>query len=418
MYKLIEKIFNFLYPIFRKWGLGSSFASYLSLLINIVMLCVLAYAIYVVFRLILVTIMAVIAQKTKTKFDDLLVSNKTAKYIAHLIPLLFIYKSVPIILERYEYWEGVFGKLVGIYIVLLVLWIIRTIFNALRDYLKLKPRYSDKPIDSFIQVIMIVLWAVGITVIISKLFDIDQKELLTILGAVSAVIILIFRDTILGFVSSVQVSINDMVRIGDWITMDRFGADGDVIEINLATVKVRNFDNTTTTIPTYSLSSDSFQNWRGMLNSDGRRIKRHILIKTSSIRFLEEAELSDLKKIHLISDYIDSRKLEIDEYNALNKIDKSIAINGRNLTNLGLFRKYITEYLFNYPGLNKDMLMLCRQLQSTSHGVPLEVYAFSHDKRFENYEYIMSDIFDHIIASVGYFDLEIFETATENDLKT
>ncbi|TDE43242.1 mechanosensitive ion channel [Flavobacterium rhamnosiphilum] len=417
MYKYIEKIFNFLYPVFRKWGLGSSFASYLSLIINIVVLCVLAYFIYVVFRLILVTIMAVIAQKTKTKFDDLLVTNKTAKYIAHLIPLLFIYKSVPIILDKYEYWEGVFGKLVGIYIVMLVLWIIRTIFNALRDYLKLKPRYSDKPIDSFIQVIMIVLWAVGITVIISKLFDIDQKQLLTILGAVSAVIILIFRDTILGFVSSVQVSINDMVRIGDWITMDKFGADGDVIEINLATVKVRNFDNTTTTIPTYSLSSDSFQNWRGMLNSDGRRIKRHILIKTSSIRFLEEAELNDLKKIHLISDYIDTRKLEIDKYNFSNKIDKSIAINGRNLTNLGLFRKYITEYLFNYPGLNKEMLMLCRQLQSTSHGVPLEVYAFSHDKRFENYEYIMSDIFDHIIASVHYFDLEIFETVSENDFK-
>jgi miniconductance mechanosensitive channel len=417
MYKFIEKLFTFLYPIFRKWGLGSNFASYLSLLLNIAILCLLAYAIYIVFRLVLVTVMMVIAQKTKTKFDDLLVTNKTAKYIAHLIPLLFIYKSVPIILERYEYWEGVFGKLVGIYIVLLVLWIIRTIFNALRDYLKLKPRYSDKPIDSFIQVIMIVLWAVGITVIISKLFDIDQKELLTILGAVSAVIILIFRDTILGFVSSVQVSINDMVRIGDWITMDKFGADGDVIEINLATVKVRNFDNTTTTIPTYSLSSDSFQNWRGMLNSDGRRIKRHILIKTSSIRFLEEAELSDLKKIHLISDYIDTRKLEIDKYNFSNKIDKSIAINGRNLTNLGLFRKYITEYLFNYPGLNKDMLMLCRQLQSTSHGVPLEVYAFSHDKRFENYEYIMSDIFDHIIASVKYFDLEIFETASENDFQ-
>ena len=417
MYKYLEKIFNFLYPVFRKWGLGSSLASYLSLVLNIILLCVLAYAIYVVFRLILVTIMAVIAQKTKTRFDDLLVTNETAKYIAHLIPLLFIYKSVPIILDKYVYWEGVFGKLVGIYIVMLVLWIIRTIFNALRDYLKLKPRYSDKPIDSFIQVIMIVLWTVGITVIISKLFDINQKELLTILGAVSAVIILIFRDTILGFVSSVQVSINDMVRIGDWITMDKFGADGDVIEINLATVKVRNFDNTTTTIPTYSLSSDSFQNWRGMLNSDGRRIKRHILIKTSSIRFLEETELSDLKKIHLISDYIDTRKLEIDEYNSNNKIDKSIAINGRNLTNLGLFRKYITEYLFNYPGLNQEMLMLCRQLQSTSHGVPLEVYAFSHDKRFENYEYIMSDIFDHIIASVGYFDLEIFETATENELK-
>ncbi|MFE3848493.1 mechanosensitive ion channel family protein [Flavobacterium sp. LB3P45] len=414
MYKFIEKLFTFLYPIFKKWGLGSNFASYLSLLLNIAILCLLAYAIYLVFRLVLVTVMMVIAQKTKTKFDDLLVTNKTAKYIAHLIPLLFIYKSVPIILDRYEYWEGVFGKLVGIYIVILVLWIIRTIFNALRDYLKLKPRYSDKPIDSFIQVVMIALWMVGITLIISKLFDIDQKELLTILGAVSAVIILIFRDTILGFVSSVQVSINDMVRIGDWITMDKFGADGDVIEINLATVKVRNFDNTTTTIPTYSLSSDSFQNWRGMLNSDGRRIKRHILIKTSSIRFLEEDELNKLKKIQLISEYIDSRKLEIDNFNSGHKIDKTIAINGRNLTNLGLFRKYITEYLHQYPGLNKDMLMLCRQLQSTSHGVPLEVYAFSHDKRFENYEYIMSDIFDHIIASIPYFDLEIFELPSHN----
>ncbi|CAH0335817.1 Miniconductance mechanosensitive channel YbdG [Flavobacterium sp. CECT 9288] len=413
MFKYIEKIFTFIYPILRKIGMGSGVASYLSLLLNIIVLCVLSYVIYIVFRLVLVTILAIVAQKSKTKFDDLLVSNKTAKYIAHLIPLLFIYKSVPVILDRFEYWEGIFAKIVGIYIIVLVLWIIRTIFNALRDYLKLKPRYSDKPIDSFIQVIMIMLWVVGSTLIVSKLFDIDKKELLTILGAVSAVIILIFRDTILGFVSSVQVSINDMVRIGDWITMDKFGADGDVIEINLATVKVRNFDNTTTTIPTYSLSSDSFQNWRGMLNSDGRRIKRHILIKTSSIRFLEEAELVELKKIHLISDYIDERKNEIDSFNLKNKIDKSLAINGRNLTNLGLFRKYITEYLFNYPGLNKDMLMLCRQLQSTEHGVPLEVYAFSYDKRFENYEFIMSDIFDHIIAAVGYFDLEIFESKIE-----
>ena len=407
MHNYLEKLFHVLYPIFRKWGMGSGFASYISLFINIAVLCVIAYVIYVVFRLVLVTIMVLIAKKTKTKFDDLLVTNKTAKYIAHLIPFLFIYKSVPIILDRYEYWEGVFGKFVGIYIVMLLLWIIRTIFNALRDYLKLKPRYSDKPIDSFIQVIMIVLWVVGIAVILSKLFEINQKELLTILGAVSAVIILIFRDTILGFVSSVQVSINDMVRIGDWITMERFGADGDVIEINLATVKVRNFDNTTTTIPTYSLSSDSFQNWRGMLNSDGRRIKRHILIKASSIRFLGEEELNNLKKIQLITNYIDTRTAEIDTFNSSNKIDKSLPINGRNMTNLGLFRKYITEYLRKHPALNQNMLMVCRQLQSTTHGVPLEVYAFSRDKRFENYEYIMADIFDHIIASVAYFDLEI-----------
>ncbi|MEZ7504950.1 mechanosensitive ion channel family protein [Flavobacterium sp. Arc2] len=415
MLKFIIKIFTFFYPIFRKWGLGYSFASYLSLFLNIALLCILAYSIYVVFRLLLVTIMIFIARKTKTKFDDLLVTNKTAKYIAHLIPLLFIYKSVPVILERYEYWESVFGKLVGIYIVILVLWIIRTIFNALRDYLKLKPRYSDKPIDSFIQVIMIMLWIVGIIIIISRVFEIGHTELLTTFGAVSALIILIFRDIILGFVASVQVSINDMIRIGDWITMAKFGADGDVIEINLTTVKVRNFDNTTTTIPTYSLSSDSFQNWRGMFHSDGRRIKRHILIKTSSIHFLNNEELIKLKKITLISDFIDTRMAEVDKYNSDNAIDKSLAINGRNITNLGLFRKYITQYLNNHPAINKDLLLLCRQLQSTAQGVPLEVYAFTSDKQWQNYEYIMSDIFDHIIASVPFFGLELYELPSNND---
>jgi len=415
MHKLIVKIFGWCYPMLRKLQLGDTLSSYLSLVVNIIILCFLSYWIYIIFRFILVTLMAVIAKKTKTKFDDLLVTNKTAKYIAHLIPLLFIYKTVPIILDAYVYWETVFGKLVGIYIVLLILWITRTIFNSLRDYLKQKPEYSDKPIDSYIQVIMIVLWMLGIFVIISELFNIKPNTLFATFGAVSALIILIFRDTILGFVASVQVSLNDMVRIGDWITFDKFGADGDVIEINLATVKVRNFDNTTTTIPTYSLISDSFRNWRGMLNSDGRRIKRHILIKAKSIRFLNEQELQNLKKIQLISDYIDTRQLEIDKFNEANAIDKSIPINGRNLTNFGLFRKYITQYLQNYPSLNKDMILLCRQLQPTPQGIPLEIYTFTKDKRFENYEYIMADIFDHVFAAIPYFDLEIFELPSEGN---
>ncbi|MET0945036.1 MAG: mechanosensitive ion channel domain-containing protein [Flavobacterium sp.] len=413
MHKIVEKIFGWCYPLFRKWGFEDTIASYSSLLINIVLLCFLAYFIYIVFKFLLVSFITVVARKTKTKFDDFLVTNKTAKYIAHLIPFLFIYKSVPIILNHYVYWESKFGKLVGIYIVVLILWIVRTVFNSLRDYLKQFSRYSDKPIDSYIQVIMIILWVIGVAVIISKIFDINHTELLTYIGAISAVIILVFRDTILGFVASVQVSLNDMVRIGDWITFDKYGADGDVIEINLATVKVRNFDNTTTTIPTYSLISDSFRNWRGMLDSDGRRIKRHILIKAGSIRFLNEDELQELKKIQLISAYIDTRQAEIDKFNTNNKVDKSISINGRNLTNFGLFRKYITQYLENYPGLNKDMILLCRQLQPTPHGIPLEIYTFSNDKRFENYEYIMSDIFDHIFASIIYFDLEIFELPSE-----
>ena len=409
MHKVVEKLFSWSYSLLKKLDLGETISSYLSLAINIFILSVLAYIIYLIFSYILVRTIIILARKTKTKFDDLLVSNNTAKYIAHLIPLLFIYKSVPIILENFVYWESIFGKLVEIYIVLLSLWIIKTIFNALRDHLKQNPRYSDKPIDSYIQVIMIVLWLFAFIFVVSKIFDVKTGTMLGTFGAVSAIIILIFRDTILGFVASVQVSLNDMVRIGDWITFDKFGADGDVIEINLATVKVRNFDNTTTTIPTYSMISDSFRNWRGMLNSDGRRIKRHILIKASSIRFLDVNELQDLKKIQLISNYINLRQSDIDKFNKTHQVDKSVLINGRNMTNFGVFRKYITQYLSQYPGLNKDMILLCRQLQPTSQGVPLEIYTFSNDKRFENYEYIMADIFDHVFASIRYFDLEMYE---------
>lgn len=413
MHKLLEKLYGWSYPLLKKLDLGETFSAYLSLTINIVLLCIIAYFIFQLFRYFLVRAMIIIARKSKTRFDDFLVTNKTAKYISHLIPLLFIYKSVPVILKNFVYWEDIFGKLVGIYIVILSLWIIKTIFNALRDYLKQNPSYRDKPIDSYIQVIMIVLWIFGFFIIVSKIFDINTGRMLGAFGAISAIIILIFRDTILGFVASVQVSLNDMVRIGDWITFDKFGADGDVIEINLATVKVRNFDNTTTTIPTYSMISDSFRNWRGMINSPGRRIKRHILIKATSIRFLKEDELEDLKKIQLITTYITHRQNEINKFNTLNKIDKSVSINGRNMTNFGLFRKYISNYLQNHPGLNKNMMLMCRQLQPTSQGIPLEIYAFSNDKRWENYEHIMSDIFDHVIASIPYFDLEIYELTSD-----
>lgn len=413
----IEKIVDFTYEALTKVGLNPTFASYTSAVINFLFLMVIAYFIFLICKYAFHRLFNIVAQKTKTNFDDLLISNKTAKYISHLIPLLFIYKAVPVILQKFLYWEGVFGKIIDIYIIILILLIIRTVFNALRDHLKSMPRYSDKPIDSYIQVIMIVLWIFGVTAIVLNLFNLSIESLIATFGAISAIILLIFRDTILGFIASIQVSVNDMVRIGDWITMDKFGADGDVIEINLATVKVRNFDNTTSTIPTYSLISDSFKNWRGMFNSDGRRIKRHVLIKSSSIRFLHEDELIDLKKIQLISNYIDHRQTDIVKYNTAKSIDKSLLVNGRNLTNFGLFRKYISEYLHNYPGLNKNMLMMCRQLQSNEYGVPLEIYAFSNDKSWENYEFIMADIFDHLMASVKYFDLEIYELPSNINFK-
>lgn len=414
----INEISKVTEEILLKVGFNPILASYTSAIIDIFVVLLIAYIIYVICRYSIIRLFIIVARKTKTTFDDLLVSNKTAKYISHLIPLLFVYKAVPIILADFLYWEAVFGKIISIYIIILVLLIIRTIFNSLRDYLKLKPRYSDKPIDSYIQVIMIVLWMFGVTAIILLIFNLSIRTLFATFGAISAIVLLIFRDTILGFIASIQVSVNDMVRIGDWITMDKFGADGDVIEINLATVKVRNFDNTTSTIPTYSLISDSFKNWRGMFNSEGRRIKRHVLIKSTSIRFLDENELENFKKIQLISNYIDHRQADIVKYNAINKIDKSLLVNGRNLTNFGLFRKYINEYLLKHPGLNKNMVMMCRQLQSNEFGIPLEIYAFSNDKTWINYEFIMADIFDHIMASVVYFDLELYELPTSKSFST
>jgi len=413
MHRYAELFFGFTYRQLVNWGVNDTLASYVAVAVNIALLGFISYWIFRACRYTLVRALVIVARYSSTRFDDLLVSNKTAKYVAHLIPLLFIYRMMPVILERFEYWENLFGKLVSIYIILLVLWITRTIFNALRDYLKFKPAYADKPIDSYIQVVMIVLWTFGITAIIVLLFGVSLNVFFGMIGAISAIILLIFRDTILGFVASIQVSVNDMVRIGDWITMDKFGADGDVIEINLATVKVRNFDNTTTTIPTYSLISDSFRNWRGMQSSAGRRIKRHILLKAGSIRFLSDEEIESLRKIQLIAPYIEQRQSDIRKYNTSRHIDKSLLINGRNMTNFGLFRKYITQYLNQYPGLNRDMLLMCRQLQPTPNGIPLEIYCFSSDKRWENYEYIMADIFDHIYASVRYFGLELYEVATQ-----
>ncbi len=415
---MTEQLFDWTYKLFKHWGYSETVSTYINLFVNMILLIIAVFIIHYIFKKILIEVFSAIAERTKTEFDDLLVANKTTKYIANLIPLLFVNLTVPIIMKKFVYWEGIFTKGLQIYIVILVLWIIRSILNAVKDHLKKLPDFNDKPIDSYIQVFMIILWIFGITSMVLILFETTLITLFATFGAISAIVILIFKDTILGFVASIQVSVNDLVRIGDWVTFEKFGADGDVIEINLATVKVQNFDKTTTTIPTYSLISDSFKNWRGMQNSGGRRIKRSILIKVNSVRFLHTDELEGLKKIQLISSYLVQRQQDIEKFNANNNIDKSLTINGRNMTNLGLFRKYINQYLATHPGINKDMTMMCRHLQPTEKGIPIEVYAFSNDKRWINYEYIMADIFDHIIASVPYFDLEIYELPSGKGIYT
>lgn len=351
-----------------------------------------------------------LAKRTKTQLDDYLLEARFPTYVAQLLPYFFLHAVLPIwVIDRTGV-SDVLSTILNAYGVLITVWILRSLLHAIRSYLRTIESFKDKPIDSYIQVFMIVIWVVGMVVLFSIITGREIGYFLTAMGALSAVLLLIFKDTILGFVASIQIAANDLVRIGDWVTMEKYGADGDVIEINLSTVKVQNFDKTITTIPTYNLISDSFKNWRGMAESGGRRIKRSMLIQTQSIRFLKDEELTDLQRIERVAGYLKERKEEIDKANQ--DVDKSLAINGRNLTNLGLYRKYIENYLEHHPKISNDLTIMCRQLPTTSYGsTPLEIYAFSSDKVWKNYEHITADIFDHLLAAVSYFDLHCFEVS-------
>ncbi|WP_372754986.1 mechanosensitive ion channel family protein [Mariniflexile sp.] len=405
----MDKIKHFIFDHLISIGISETTAVYLNMLGLLLSLLIIIFVIDFVIRKVLIGVFSQFASKSKTNFDDLLVKNKVPRNIAHITPLLVALEFISDVFYDFPNFEMVVERGLKVFAIILTLWIVRSILNTLKDYFKTLPNLKDKPIDSYIQVFMIFAWVVGVFSAIALITKTPFVHFITGLGAASAIIILIFKDTILGFVASIQVSINDMVRIGDWITFEKYGADGDVIEINLATVKVQNFDKTITTIPTYALISDSFKNWRGMTSSEGRRIKRALFIKQSGVKYLSEEAVEKLKGIQLITSYLETRQSDINNYNKSNEINKELLLNGRNLTNLGVFRKYIDSYLKHHSAINKDMMIMARQLAPTTQGIPLEIYAFSSDKRWENYEYIMSDIFDHLIAALPYFDLEIFE---------
>jgi len=413
----MENISHLLYNYLISAGLNETNAKYINMLALLLVFLIIAFVIDFVVRKILVRIFTKIAERSKTRFDDILVSNKVPRNVAHIIPLLVAIELIPTVFIDFPYIENILLKGVEVFSIVLILWIVRSLLNSLKGFFKTIPGLKDKPIDSYIQVFMIVAWVVGFLSAFAIVTGIPFVKFITALGAASAIILLVFKDTLLGFVASIQVSINDMVRIGDWITFDKYGADGDVIEITLATVKVQNFDKTITTIPTYALISDSFKNWRGMTSSGGRRIKRALLIKQNSIAYLTREDVERLKKIELVTAYLNKRQNDIETYNTQNTVNKELLINGRNLTNIGVFRKYIDTYVSNHTAINKDMTIMVRQLDPTPQGIPLEVYAFSSDKRWSNYEYIMADIFDHLLASVSYFNLELFELPNNSNFK-
>ena len=400
---------HYIYDLLIDKGLSANTAKYLNMLALLIALLIVAFVIDFVTKRLLWRFSASIAKRTKTNFDDILINNKLPRNIAHIVPLIILIEFVPQVFSDFPVVEDVIEKTLKVIAILLTLRILQSVLYSIRDYLKTLARYKDKPIYSYIQVFMIFMWLLAIFSMFAIVTGISFWEFVTSIGAVSAIIILVFRDSILGFVASIQVTVNDMVRIGDWITFEKYGADGDVTEITLATVKVQNWDKTITTIPTYALISDSFKNWRGMTNSGGRRIKRSVVLKASTIKFLNDTDIERFKKIQLVTDYLNMRTSEIINHNTENNIDKSALINGRNLTNFGVFRKYLQVYIENHSALNEDMTMMVRQLEQTTQGIPLEIYAFSKDQRWVNYEYIMGDIFDHVLASVKYFDLEVYE---------
>ncbi|MDG1331356.1 MAG: mechanosensitive ion channel [Crocinitomicaceae bacterium] len=376
-----------------------------------------SFVVWLISRFILIQVMHAVAGKSKTEWDDHLMHNKVFKGLALLVPLMFMEYFLSIVFFNYPDVLNSLVKVSQVLIILAVMVIVNRVFNAIRDIMLDVESFKDKPIQSYAQILKILFSGILIIVMFSVLTGKSPIFFLTSLGALSAILLLIFRDTILGFVGSIQLAANDMIRIGDWITMERYGADGDVEEINLATVKVRNFDRTITTIPTYSFISDSFINWRGMEESDGRRIKRAMKIQVSSVRFASPELIQDLKKIALLEDFIATRQTEIQKYNEDHGFVGDKAINGRQQTNLGLFRKYIHYYLARKNEINNEMTLMVRQLEPTEYGVPLEIYCFSMSKEWAIYEGVVADIFDHLFAVLEMFELAAYERPTGKDLK-
>ena len=409
----MTRIINFFVSLLIDQGSSSFWAELLSRILIFFILFVLSSLIYWISKKVIISLLYKISENTKTHFDDLLIKNKAAKRLSYLFPILFLYQFLPEIFSTNQAVYALLKNVLEALSIVILINLIRALLKTISTYIKIFPSFKDKPIDSYIQVVMIFLWFIGGILILSVLTGKDIGTFLTTLGALSAVLLFVFKDTILGFVASVQITVNDTVRIGDWVTMPGNNADGDVISISLSAVQIQNFDNTITSIPTYKLLSDAFINWRGMSNSDGRRIKRSLLIKVSSVRFFMSEEILEIEKIERIRPFIQKRKKEIETSNRKEKNNKNLLINGRNFTNIGLFRNYAEAYLEEHPMVNSNMTVMCRQLSPTSQGIPLEIYVFCIDKDWKKYEHIAADIFDHLLAATKYFNLECFELSPQ-----
>ena len=412
----MEQVTGFINEILLSWGFSQSWADDLTSGIILVVILAIAFLGDAICRHIILTAVARLVKKTKATWDDIVFDRKVLTHVSHLVAPILLYILLPLAISNLGLLSFI-QRICMIYIIAVFLKFISSLLTALFHVYSEKEQFRDRPLKGLLQTVQVILFFIGGIIIVSILIDKSPMVLLTGLGASAAVLMLVFKDSIMGFVSGIQLSANNMLRVGDWIQMPKYGADGTVIEVTLNTVKVRNWDNNITTIPPYALVSDSFQNWRGMQESGGRRIKRSIRIDMNSVKFCTPEMLAKYKKIQLLKDYIEETEKVIEDYNKEHGIDNSILVNGRRQTNLGVFRAYLTNYLKSLPTVNQDLTCMVRQLQPTEQGIPLELYFFSAIKAWVPYEGVQADVFDHVLAIIPEFDLHVFQNPTGEDFR-
>ncbi|WP_270168825.1 mechanosensitive ion channel family protein [Paenibacillus sp. SYP-B4298] len=404
---------KFIQMWFEELGTSAGMAVYLANAVMVVGIILLSIAANYVTKKVVLKIIAYYVLNNRYTWDNIMLERKVFHKLSHIVPAVIIYYSAAL----FPLYQSLIEKGVYIYLIIVVLMVLNALLDAVNDIYVTYEISKARPIRGYIQVVKIFIYMIGGILLISNLIGESPVILLSGIGALSAVIMLIFKDSILGLVAGVQLTSNDMVRVGDWIEMSKYGADGEVLDISLNTVKVQNWDKTITTIPTYALISDSFKNWRGMQRSGGRRIKRAVYVDMSSITICTPEMIERFRRIHILQDYIARKEEEIEQYNEEHEIDRSVKVNGRALTNIGIFRVYIQSYLDRHPRIHRGMTCMVRQLQPAESGLPIEVYAFTNDIAWAVYEGIQSDIFDHILAVAPEFGLRVFQNPSGHDMK-
>lgn len=371
-----------------------------------------ALILYLITLKIILPVLHYLIRKSPTNWDNMLIKRKVLEKLV-LMPSLFFISQFSFILSEQQ---ALIEKIISILFVWLIVLALDRFIVAVNDVYEMLPYSKGKPIKGYIQVLEIIIFLFGGIVIIAMLIDRSPWVLLSGLGAMTAILLLIFKDTILSLVASVRITSNKLIELGDWIEMPQYGADGDVIDIALHNIQVQNWDKTITSIPTHRLIDESFKNWKGMQRCGGRRIMRNINIDISSIRFCDEEMLASFEKIRLLNEYLKAKKEEIAAYNRKLGIDENDFVNGRHLTNIGTFRAYMEKYLRNHPGINQNLIMMVRQMDPGATGIPIQVYAFTNNTAWAAFESIQADIFDHLLAIIPEFSLRVFQYPSGKDL--